>query len=211
MGRRSGRRGLAQDPAPSCGSMAGRADGVRRRRGLRRPRRCRARPPRGRSGGGSSEERSRRADAPERPAGACPARRQADAAAREPEEPDVRHAGPPPARRHGIGEDRFRNAGRRARRSPEADGIASGRRRRRPPRRRADERRETAASGLRRAAPHFGTPRLGSPEPASGGGRIPLAQRRKGPVCGPPRRWGAKKWGRSRKFRRCRRAGDRPG
>ena len=30
MGPRSGRRDLAQDPAPSCGSMAGRADGVRR-------------------------------------------------------------------------------------------------------------------------------------------------------------------------------------
>ena len=58
-----------------------------------------------------------------------------------------------------------------------------------------DERRETAASGLRRVAPHFGTPRLGSPEPASG--RISLAQRRKGPVCGPPRRRGAKKWGRT--------------
>ena len=123
-GRRSGRRGLAQDPAPSCGSMAGCADGVRRRRGLRRPRRCRARPPRGRSGGGSSEERSRRADAPERPAGACPARRQAVAAAREPEEPDVRTAGPPPARRDGIGEDRFRNAGRRARRTRLRSGLS---------------------------------------------------------------------------------------
>ena len=35
------------------------------------------------------------------------ARTACDAAAREPEEPDVRHAGPPPARRDGIGEDPF--------------------------------------------------------------------------------------------------------
>ena len=42
------------------------------------------------------------------------------------------------------------------------------------------------------------TPRLGSPEPASGRGRVSLAQRRKGPVCGPLRQRGAKKWGRSR-------------
>ena len=63
------------------------------------------------------------------------------------------------------------------------------------------ERRETAASGLRRVPPHFGTPRLGSPEPASGGGRVSLEQRRNGPVCGPPRRRGAKKVGKVQPFK----------
>ena len=115
----------------SAGAMAGRAAGERRRRGERRPRRCRARP--GEVGPGRVKAASAREPphAPERPARACPARRQAGADARKPAEPDARRAGRSPARQYGIGEDRFPNAWGRARRGTPASGAARPRERRR--------------------------------------------------------------------------------
>ena len=115
----------------SAGAMAGRAAGERRRRGERRPRRCRARPSKVGPGRVKAASAREPPHAPERPARACPARRQAGADARKPAEPDARRAGRSPARQYGIGEDRFPNAWRRARRGAPASGVARPRERRR--------------------------------------------------------------------------------
>ena len=115
----------------SAGAMAGRAAGERRRRGERRPRRCRARPSEVGPGRVKAASAREPPHAPERPARACPARRQAGADARKPAEPDARRAGLSPARQYGIGEDRFPNAWGRARRGAPASGVARPRERRR--------------------------------------------------------------------------------
>ena len=115
----------------SAGAMARRAAGERRRRGERRPRRCRARPSEVGPGRVKAASAREPPHAPERPARACPARRQAGADARKPAEPDARRAGRCPARQYGIGEDRFPNAWRRARRGAPASGVARPRERRR--------------------------------------------------------------------------------
>ena len=115
----------------SAGAMARRATGERRRRGKRRPRRCRARPSEVGPGRVKAASAREPPHAPERPARACPARRQAGADARKPAEPDARRAGRCPARQYGIGEDRFPNAWRRARRGAPASGVARPRERRR--------------------------------------------------------------------------------
>ena len=172
----TGLRGFPQGDAPFRDSVAGRAGGVRRRRGLRRPRLCRARLPRGRSGSGEGDERTARSRTPRSgPRGRV--RR------------GVRPAEPPGSRRSrtratpGVtlractasAKTGSRMRGSKARRGADADGIASGRRRRRPARRRADERRETAASAPRRASPHSRTADSGSPE--QGGRREAVALR----------------------------------
>ena len=160
------------------------------------------------------ERRRRRAgseepDSPERPAGACPARRQAGGAAREPEEPDVRRAGPFPVRDHGIGEDRFPNAGRRVRRGADADGIESTRERRPPARGRGGGGGGRGASAPRRTTPHSGTPRFGSPQHAARRGGAGGRKRSCAPACGRAGRPSRRRWRRPWRGRRSRPRGSR--
>ena len=130
--RRSMAPWIAARSGPPVGGSHGGARGRRTpASGERRPRRCRARPSEVGPGRVKAASAREPPHVPERPARACPARRQAGADARKPAEPDARRAGRCPARQYGIGEDRFPNAWRRARRGAPASGVARPRERRR--------------------------------------------------------------------------------